>query len=145
MKYFTIKEMCRSDKATALGIENKPTAEQIANMQALIDNVLDVARERLGSPIKVSSGFRCEKLNKAVKGAANSQHKKGQAADLVSLAGDNAKLFSIIREMGNFDQLIWEYGTDKQPDWVHVSYKQGANRHEVRRKYKGDPIYYILK
>lgn len=119
MKYFTIKEMCRSSKATELGIQNKPTQAQEENLVRLIEQVLDPAREELGLPIAVSSGFRCQELNDAVGGAKTSEHLHGAAADLK--CKDNAKLFAILRKQGVFRQLIWEFGNDRQPDWIHVS------------------------
>jgi zinc D-Ala-D-Ala carboxypeptidase len=99
MKYFTINELTK----TSTGISNIPNAEQIANLIYLVENLLDKAREQLGMPITVTSGYRSEKVNKAVGGVATSQHTKGEAVDLV--CRDNAKLFNILKTM-NFDQLI---------------------------------------
>lgn len=132
MKYFTIKEMCASDEAKRRSIKNEPNKEQRDNITALINDVLDPAREELGLPIRVNSGFRCSKLNFVVGGSKTSQHCTGQAADLDVIGGSNAKLFAILREFGGFDQLIWEHGNSVCPDWVHVSYKwQGGNRGQV--------------
>lgn len=128
MKYFTIAELCRTNK----NIENSPNPQQIENLTYLVDLILDNAREKLGEPITVSSGFRNPEVNRAVGGSSTSQHLKGEAADLICY--DNKKLFEIIRQQGKFDQLIWEYGDDKQPSWVHVSVtKYGRNRREVLR------------
>ena len=127
MKYFTIKELTNTSYKS---IDNTPTNVQTFNLVALIERVLDPAREALGIPITVSSGFRNKTINKLVGGAVNSQHTAGEAADLV--CSDNAKLFRYIRENLIFDQLIWEFGDDNQPSWVHVSYsRQGVNRKEV--------------
>lgn len=82
MKYFTITELTKSATATKQGIDNTPSAEVTANLTALVDKVLDPLREIYGKPIYVSSGYRCPKLNKAVGGVSNSQHLKGEAADL---------------------------------------------------------------
>lgn len=137
MKYFSINELC---KTTHKEIANIPNEEQKANLVLLVTCLLDPLREKYGKPIAVSSGFRSDKLNKAVGGASTSQHCKGQAVDLQCV--DNMKLLHIIEELGNYDQLIYEYGTDTQPAWVHVSYSKGHNRKEKLRKYKGDSRYY---
>ena len=128
MKYFTINEMTR----TSHGL-NIPNAEQIENLKLLIEKVLDPAREELQAPIKVNSGFRSELVNKEVKGAKNSQHLSGQAADLVCY--DNKKLYRILLDM-EFDQIVYEYGDDEQPAWIHVSYSKTHNRNEVLRAIK---------
>lgn len=121
-----------SAKASELKIANDPPKEAKECLKRLVNNVLDPAREAYGAPVSVSSGYRSPALNKAVGGEASSQHLKGQAADLT--CANNAKLFAILYKQGRFDQLIWEHGTDKQPSWVHVSYNEGRNRREVRRK-----------
>ena len=127
MKYFTINELTK----TSTGISNIPNAEHVANLIYLVENLLDKAREQLGMPITVTSGYRSEKVNKAVGGVATSQHTKGEAVDLV--CRDNARLFNILKTM-NFDQLIWEKGNNIQPAWVHVSLKRiGINRKQVIR------------
>lgn len=127
MKYFTINELTK----TSTGISNIPNAEQIANLTYLVENLLDKAREELAMPIRVTSGYRSEAVNRRVGGVATSQHTKGEAVDLV--CGDNAKLFNILKKM-NFDQLIWEKGNNIQPAWVHVSLKRiGINRKQVIR------------
>lgn len=127
MKYFNVNELTR----TSTGISNVPNAEQTANLTCLIQSLLDPAREKLGMPITVSSGFRCPEVNKKVGGVGNSQHLNGEAVDLV--CKDNAKLFNILKTM-TFDQLIWEKGNSIQPAWVHVSLKRiGTNRKQVIR------------
>lgn len=119
MKYFTIAELT---KTTHKGIDNTPNDEQRACLVRLVNNVLDPLREAYGKPIIVTSGYRCQKLNKAVGGAASSQHILGQAADIRSKEDtpeENKKLFDlIVRLKLPFDQLINEYGYN----WVHVSY-----------------------
>lgn len=129
MKYFTIKELTNTSYKS---IDNTPSNVQTFNLVALCERVLDPAREELGMPITVSSGFRNNIINQLVGGAVNSQHTTGEAADLV--CSDNAKLFNYIRNNLIFDQLIWEFGDDTRPTWVHVSYsRQGVNRKEVLR------------
>ncbi len=136
MKYFTIKELCASNTAKEQGINNEPHNTELLHLIVLIDEVLDPAREELGKPIKVNSGYRCQALNVAVAGASTSQHTKGQAADIVAVKGSNADLFRILLKQHNFDQLIWEKGNDKEPAWVHVSYKSPEeNRHQVLRAF----------
>lgn len=120
MKYFTIKELCKSSTATAKGIDNSPNSEIVKNLEQLIDNILDPLRERYGKPITVNSGYRCPELNKAVGGSKTSHHMKGLAADItVGSPKKNKVLFDLIKEMDlPFDQLIDE----KNLSWVHVSY-----------------------
>ena len=126
MKYFTIEELTRTSKP----YPNVPNEEQIKNLTNLVEKVLDPIREEIGSPITVSSGFRSWKVNKAVGGVDSSQHTKGEAVDLV--CNNNAKLFELIQKKGLYDQLIWEYGTDRCPAWVHVSLKRiGTNRKQI--------------
>jgi hypothetical protein len=149
MKYFSINELCRSDRAKRLGIENVPNAEQMENLTALVNEVLDPAREELGHAVRVSSGFRCKAVNDAIPGSSKtSQHTKGEAADLV--AGDkkeNLKLAQIIIRQGKFDQLILENVPSAYlyPQWVHVSYKrEGKNRGQVLKKITGRKGYYAV-
>lgn len=136
MKHFSIKELCASDIAEKRNIDNTPNNEQRANLQTLIQEVLDPAREKLGCPVIVTSGFRSSTLNFAVGGAKLSQHQKGQAADLVVADPEgrktNADLFRILKEQNKFDQLIWEQGDFVNPQWVHVSHATPKeNRHQV--------------
>lgn len=119
MKYFTIKELCKSSTAIQKRIDNTPNSEIVNNLKQLVDQVLDPLRKRYGKPIKVNSGYRCEQLNKTVKGAANSQHIKGLAADITAgSAEENKILFELVQELNlPFDQLIDE----KKFSWIHVS------------------------
>ena len=135
-RHFTLAELTKSDVATKKKIPNEPDEEVTSNLMALIYNILEPARTRLGVPIIVTSGYRCEKLNKAVGGVANSQHIKGQAADLVcTKRADKLALFDILATM-DVDQLLFE--TNKAgTQWVHVSYNpEGNNRHKVNKNYK---------
>lgn len=131
MKYFSIKELTKSETATRLKIDNTPTAEVVDNLTALVDNVLDPLRELYGKPIHISSGYRCPRLNKAVGGVANSQHLTGQAADINQGSHEeNRRLFIYLEEYCTFDQLLWENGGA----WIHVSFrKDGKNRQQVKR------------
>lgn len=133
MTHFTLQEMTKSATATRLGIDNTPDALVKYNLTALIDNILDPLREAWGAPIIVTSGYRCPRLNKAVGGAANSQHTKGEAADIRSLSdsrADNMRLLKLLLCMGlPYDQVICEYpDAQGRPDWIHVSYSRKRNR-----------------
>lgn len=129
MKYFTIDELIR----TSTGIINIPTSGAANNLMTLVKNVLDPAREAYGAPIRVNSGYRSPEVNEVIGGAKNSQHTRGEAADIT--CSDNMKLFKILLNM-EFDQLIYEHGDDKQPSWIHVSYREGNNRQQVLRARK---------
>ena len=128
MKYFTIKELCKSSTATQRGIDNTPSSEIVRNLEQLVDKVLDPLREEFGEPIIVNSGYRSPALNKAVKGAANSQHVSGHAADIT--AGSkfrNKRLFILAQKLDlPFDQLIDE----RDYSWIHISHSP-RNRKQV--------------
>ena len=134
--HFTIEEMYASDTARRLGIDNKPTTQKMINLVYLCAFVLEPLRVAMGKPIRISSGYRCEKLNKAVGGVYNSQHLKGQAAD-IDIQGDmefGRKIFEYIKNHLPFDQLIWEHNPKTGSYWVHVSYvfsDFGKNRRQV--------------
>ena len=133
--HFTIEELYASATAKAKGINNKPNVQQTINLVYLTAYVLEPLRVAMNEPIKIGSGFRCQALNKAVGGVYNSQHLKGQAADLC-IDGDmkkGKKWFDYIRKNLPFDQLIWEHNS-KGSYWVHVSYVYpdfGRNRRHV--------------
>ena len=128
MKYFTLGELCRSAVADARGIKNTCSKEQAQNLIELVDKVLDPLRELYGKPITVNSGYRCAALNKAVGGAATSQHLRAEAADVTGGSPEeNKKLIELIKKHLPYDQLIDE----RNGAWVHVSYKRiGLNRHQ---------------
>lgn len=128
MKYFSIKEMTKSNTATAEGIDNTPDQTITNNLTKLIEAVLDPLREWYGKPIIVNSGYRCEALNKAIGGAKSSQHMLGEAADItVGSKEENEKLFDYIKDNLEFDQLI----NESDFSWVHVSYREGRLRKQV--------------
>ena len=133
--HFTIEELYASDTAKRLGIDNKPSVQRMVNLVYLAAFILEPLRVAMQCPIHISSGYRCEQLNKAVGGVYNSQHLKGQAAD-ISIDGDMAfgrKVFDYIKNHLPFDQLIWEHDK-KGTYWVHVSYvfpDFGKNRRHV--------------
>lgn len=133
--HFTIEELYASRRAKELGIDNKPTTQKMINLVYLAAYVLEPLRVAMNEPITISSGYRCEKLNKAVGGVYNSQHMKGQAADLC-IDGDIEKgrrWFNYIKDHLLFDQLIWEHNA-AGVYWVHVSFvfpDFGKNRKNV--------------
>ena len=132
-KNFTLEELCASATAKAKGIRNNPGQTDIINLCALVHNVLQPLRNWWGRPIKIGSGFRSIALNNAVGGVCNSQHMRGEAADLC-IEGDlkqGREWFNWIKNHCDFDQLIWEHNA-KGSYWVHVSYRaDGKNRKQV--------------
>lgn len=132
-KNFTLEELRDSSTAKKLGIINAPGVDEVCALCALVHHVLQPLRDALQEPIVISSGYRCPQLNKAVGGVANSQHTKGEAADIF-IDGDKVKgkrIFDWIKAHCKFDQLIWEHNA-KGTYWVHVSYRaDGQNRQQV--------------
>ena len=127
----TLEELTTSQTATRLKINNTPTPEIIENLKVVAAQVQKV-RDHFVKPLIISSGYRSEKLNSAIGGARNSQHTKGEAIDIQSTNGyTNADIFNYIKNNLDFDQLIWEYGTRKEPKWVHISYKKSGNRKQI--------------
>ena len=128
MRWFTLKEFVKSNTAARLGINNNPSEDVKKNIELLVEKILDPLREKFGKPIIVTSGYRCKELNKAVGGAAKSQHMSGEAADIRTVEDSksaNKELFNLIIELGlPFDQLINEHDYD----WVHVSYGKRNRR-----------------
>ena len=138
-KHISYKEGIRSNTATRLNIINEPNEEQLKNMKLLAEKVFEPLREEVGGPIKVNSFFRCPELNKAIGGSKTSQHCHGQAIDIDDTFGhkSNAEMYYFIKSELDFDQMIWEFGTDKNPDWVHVSYvSPEKNRNRCLKAYK---------
>lgn len=133
-KNLTLAEVIKSDTAKRKGLSNMPTPEHIENFKELAENIFQKIRDHFGAPINISSGYRSAELNKAIGGSLTSQHCKGEAID-IDMDGTsitNAQIFNYIKDNLNFDQLIWEFGTDKNPDWVHVSYNtKGKQRKQI--------------
>ena len=140
-KNLSLAEVTRSETAKRRGISNMPTPEHIENFKKLAENVFQPIRDHFGVPIHLSSGYRSAALNKAVGGASSSQHSKGEAID-IDMDGSahgvtNKMVFDFIKANVNFDQLIWEFGTDANPDWVHVSYNSdGPQRKQILKAVK---------
>lgn len=138
-KNLTLEELIHSDTAKAKGIDNSPTNEHLKYLIEIANNIFQPLRDGIGKPIRISSGYRSEKLNKAVGGSKTSQHNKGQALDLVATTGfTNKDIFDYIKNNLEFDQLIYEFGNNVNPDWVHVSYNKGKNRKQVLKAIKKD-------
>lgn len=145
-KNLSLAEMIRSESAKRKGISNMPTEEHLSNMKKLAINVFQPIREHFNVPIHISSGYRSLDLNKAIKGSKTSQHCTGEAID-IDMDGttvSNAQIFNWIKNNIAFDQMIWEFGTDSNPDWVHVSYEStGKQRKQILKatKKNGKTVY----
>ena len=129
-KHISYKEAVGSNYAKQYGIKNKPNEEQVENMKLLAEKVFEPLREWVDAPIKVNSMFRSLELNTALKGSQTSSHMKGEAMDITSMGGkSNLEMFHYIKDNLEFDQLIWEFGSE--PKWLHVSYNKDKNRKQV--------------
>ena len=138
-KHISYKEGIYSRTALRLNIKNEPNKEQLKNMKLLAEKVFEPLRIEVGGPIKVNSFFRSPELNKAIGGSSKSQHCYGQAIDLDDTFGhmSNAQMYYFIKSELDFDQMIWEFGNDGNPNWVHVSYvSPEANRKRCLKAYK---------
>ena len=133
MKHFSISEMLKSDTAIKQRLWNGANLEVEENLRSLVEQVLDPLRERYGKPIYVNSGYRCPELNRLISGAINSQHMRGEAADITAGSpAENLKLAHLIEEAGKFDQLIYEKNSSAGPQWLHVSWRRiGNNRKKI--------------
>lgn len=126
---FSMQEFTRSDTAKRRGIDNNPSLEHAEAALELFEHIVQPIRDYFGTSIFLSSGYRSHALNKAIGGSQTSQHSKGEAVDIDMddrKGPENEDVFHYIRENLPFDQLIWEFGDSKRPDWVHVSYKKGG-------------------
>lgn len=150
-KNLTLQEAVKSNTATRLGIPNTPEQWEINNLRAVAENVFQPVRDHFGVPIGVSSGYRSKALNKAIGGSKYSQHMIGEALDLdADIYGKvtNAEIFNYIKNNLEWDQMIWEFGDDEEPNWVHVSYKEaGRNRKQIKRARRDEKnrVYYTLE
>ena len=137
--HVSYKEGVKSNTALRRGIDNTPGSYEKSNMEITAEKIFEPLREWVGGPIKINSFYRCEELNRAIGGSSRSQHCEGRAMDLDDTFGykTNSEMFEYIRNNLSFDQLIWEFGDDKNPAWVHVSYvSQDQNRLRVMRAEK---------
>jgi hypothetical protein len=135
-KHVSYKEGIRSSTATRWGIDNDPNATQLLNMTLLSEEIFEPLREYVGGPIRINSFFRSEELNRVLKGSFTSQHCKGEAFDLDDSYGHktNAEMYEFIKNNLSYDQLIWEFGSDENPSWLHVSYVSEEENRNMRLK-----------
>jgi len=137
--HITLSEGINSYTAKRMGIKNIPNEYQITNMYILAHKVFEPLRKWVGGPIKINSFFRSIELNEAIGGSSTSQHCEGRAMDIDDTYGckTNSEMFNYIKEKLDFDQLIWEFGDDEEPDWIHVSYcSSDENRKRCLKAYK---------
>lgn len=138
-EHLDLSEVIRSESAKRYGISNMPTPEHIENFKKLAENVFEKVRNHFRCPIHISSGYRSKELNACTPGASpTSQHSTGEAIDIdmdgSSNGVTNKMVFDYIKDNLEFDQLIWEFGTKENPDWVHVSYEStGKQRKQILR------------
>ena len=150
-KNLDLTEVVRSESAKRNGIDNTPTPKHLENLKVIASNIFQPIREYFKIAINISSGYRSEKLNRLVPGTSlTSQHSTGEALD-IDMDGKkikNSQVFHYIKDTLEFDQLIWEFGDETNPAWVHVSYKaEGKQRKQVLRAIKknGDVKYIPYK
>ena len=136
-KNFSLAEIEHSNTAKRLGIKNEMSEEHLANMQNLIDNLIQPLRDGIG-PIRISSGYRSPQLNKAIGGSTRSQHSKAEALDLQFWEKgkmNNKVIYDWILDSGlEFDQMINEFDYS----WIHISLKKNRNSGEVLEAYKNE-------
>ena len=148
-KHISLREGVFSQTATRRDLDNTPNEEQLENMKLIGEKVFEPLREWVGGPIKINSFFRGLPLNTAIGGAKSSQHMKGQAIDIDDTFGHatNAQMYNFIKENLNFDQMIWEFGDDENPNWVHISYvspEENRNRCLLAYKKNGRSKYKVI-
>lgn len=135
-QYITMAEATKSETAIRMGLDNTPSDEILDNMRFVATKVFDRIRAHFGKPIAVTSFYRSFPVNKAIGGSTTSQHCLGQAIDIDGdkLGGvKNSDIFKYIKDNLDFDQLIWEFGNNEEPDWVHVSLRHGVNRRDIKK------------
>jgi zinc D-Ala-D-Ala carboxypeptidase len=137
-EHISLKEGIRSNTAERLGINNMPDNETLITMQVTAQHIFEPLRNKFNEPIYISSFYRSPELNTAIGGSTTSRHCLGEAIDIddVYSKATNADFFNYINDHLEFDQLIWEFGNDESPSWVHVSYSLGNNRMKTLRAIK---------
>ena len=147
-KNLSLAEVTKSTTAKRLGIDNTPDDWTTENLRKVAEHVFQPLRDAFGCPIYVSSGYRSPELNAAIGGSKRSQHVEGRALDLdADVFGrcTNSQIFNWIRENLEFDQMVWEFGSGDNPDWVHVSFVyDGINRKRCLKACRDDEgkVYY---
>ena len=148
-EHFTLEEFTCSNTAIKYGLKNEPNAEQIANLRALCENVLEPLRQHFNVPIVISSGFRCPAVNfhKEVRGVTNSQHMTGEAADIhIPDTATGNLWFEWMMDNLQFDQLIKERATPASKSfWIHVSFKRNASGAQGQTSRNRQQVKYITK
>ena len=144
--HVSYKEGVRSRTADRRGLDNTPNESQLKCMKEIAEAVFEPLREWVGGPIKINSFFRGEPVNTAIGGSKYSQHMKGQAMDIDDTFGHktNAEMYHYIKDNLDFDQLIWEFGDDKNPNWIHVSYvahRENRKKLTIAKKVNGKTKY----
>ena len=140
-KHVSYREGVYSTTALRLGLNNDPSDDHLQNMKLLSEKIFEPLRMYVGGPIKINSFYRGPELNKAIGGSSKSQHCNGQAMDIDDTYGvmSNATMYKWIKENLDYDQMIWEFGDDNNPAWVHVSYVDpGSNRNRCLKAYRED-------
>tara|TARA_R100001440_G_C2450395_1_gene107990 strand:+ start:84 stop:542 length:459 start_codon:yes stop_codon:yes gene_type:complete len=140
-KHISEKEATKSITALRLGIDNTPNGVTISNMKLLAEKVFEPLREWVGGPIKINSFYRSIALNEAIGGSSRSQHCQGRAIDIDDIYGHktNKEMFEYVKENLDFDQMIYEFGSETNPDWVHISYvSQDKNRNKILKAVRDD-------
>ena len=140
-EHISKKEATFSATATRRGIDNTPGEYELQNMELIAEKVFEPLRKHVNGPIKINSFYRSPELNQAIGGSAKSQHCQGRAMDLDDTYGymSNADMYKYIKDNLDYDQMIWEFGTDQNPDWVHVSYVDAdSNRKRCLKAYKDE-------
>ena len=145
-KHVSWKEGTYSRTGERLGFDNTPNEKQLKCMKDIAKDIFEPLREWVGGPIKINSMFRGEPVNTAIGGSKNSQHMKGQAMDIDDTFGykTNAEMFHYIKDNLDFDQMVWEFGTDDNPNWIHVSYvthRPNRNKLTVAKTINGKTKY----
>ena len=148
-EHVSYREGVFSVTATRLGVDNTPDDEQLANMELVAEKIFEPLREWVGGPIKINSFYRGLPLNTAIGGSKKSQHMKGQAMDIDDNYGNatNAEMYHWIKDNLDFDQMIWEFGDDDEPNWIHISYvspEDNRNRCLKAYKEKGKTKYKVI-
>ena len=145
-KHISYHEGTYSQTGVRRDLDNTPDDDQLKRMEEVAENLFEPLREWVGGPIKINSFFRGEPVNTAIGGSRKSQHMKGQAIDIDDTFGHktNAEMYHYIKDNLDFDQLIWEFGTDKNPNWLHiswVSHRPNRKKLTIAKKVNGKTKY----
>lgn len=133
-KHISEKEATKSVTALRLGIDNTPDGDTLNNMKLVAEKIFEPLRDWVGGAIKINSFYRSSALNEAIGGSSRSQHCQGRAMDIDDIYAHktNKEMFEWIKDNLDFDQMIWEFGNEDNPDWIHVSYvSEEKNRNRI--------------